>query len=188
MEKVDECVICFESYDQEGHRSIVLHPCGHVFGRPCIMDHFRLRKKNFGSLQNTAPCPLCKTPFNKNQIGSLFIPTTTIPTGSENKKEKEQISNLQNFISEMTKEKIVYETIMQKHRVVIEEKDVELNNYKSHTHNLATALYQAQIVQNQLMQQKAELAAMVEQQKREIENLKNSGKTLANTLLKFSLM
>ena len=190
MEKIDDCPICFEPYDQEDHRSMVLHPCGHVFGRPCIFNHFRTSKNNIAPTKvrnaNTAPCPLCKTPFTKKQVGPLFIPTRFVENENNVQSYQKEIANLEEFVSEMKKEKDGYETQILTHRNIIEEKIAKLNQYQSHTHNLATALYRAQTVQNQLMEQKAALMVLVAKQKDEIENLKISGRTLGNTLLQFS--
>ena len=195
MEKIAECHICHESYDQEDHRSVVLHPCGHIFGRACILDYFcKISAKFFSKkFQNrtTAPCPLCKKTFDKTQIGPLFISTTVIqPTGILNKEDveeyKEEILSLQDLISEMNKEKDAYEATILKQLGSIGDTEAKINGYKSHTQNLAGALYQTQMVQKELLRQKTELAMMTEKQKEEIEKLKNSGRTLANTLLKFN--
>ena len=71
MTKIDDCTICFEPFDSTTHRSVVLHNCGHIFGRPCIFGHFYLRK----NANKIAPCPLCNAEFTKDKIGPLFIPT-----------------------------------------------------------------------------------------------------------------
>jgi len=61
------CSICMEPWTSGGNHRISCLPCGHLFGRPCIMKWIRQRGGNIGK------CPQCNKMCKVKDIRTLYV-------------------------------------------------------------------------------------------------------------------
>ena len=61
----DKCIFCFGKYEQFEHPAVRILPCGHIFGRDCVVE---MTKGATGDL-----CPLCRTSLFRRPMSQKVL-------------------------------------------------------------------------------------------------------------------
>ncbi|KAF2711020.1 hypothetical protein K504DRAFT_466056 [Pleomassaria siparia CBS 279.74] len=65
------CSICLDEYESGEHQAVTMEPCGHVFGKCCIVEWFQ----NSENHANSTSCPMCR----RQLFDGIIIEQVNVP-------------------------------------------------------------------------------------------------------------